>query len=241
MAAQMNGDGASANMELSGEPAVSSTSAEASDPGHDQYKLSDPENKAWHVLLCCTGSVAALKVPQLAALLTDSKVHGRPVCVCVVSTDHARHFFTEKDLPSGVHHLTDADEWSAWQQRGDPVLHITLRQWADLLLVAPLGANSLAKLAHGLADNLVTCVARTWPLGRQPALLCPAMNTEMWRQPVTAPQVALLQSWGYTLLPPVEKTLICGETGVGAMAHLEDIRAAVLAALECAARERAEL
>ncbi|XP_037087216.1 phosphopantothenoylcysteine decarboxylase-like [Pollicipes pollicipes] len=178
----------------------------------------------WHVLLCCTGSVASLKVPELARRLQAGPADGgRAVHLRVVSTEHARHFFSPSELPNGVAHLSDADEWAAWRARGDPVLHIALREWADLLLVAPLSANTLAKLAHGLADGLVACVARAWPLGRRPALVCPAMNTEMWLHPATAPQLATLAGWGYTVAPPVEKTLICGETGVGAMAHLEDI------------------
>ncbi|XP_043219521.1 phosphopantothenoylcysteine decarboxylase-like [Amphibalanus amphitrite] len=186
----------------------------------------DPEQSGdCHILLCCTGSVASLKVPELAALLQRAPAAGRrAVTVRVVSTDAARHFFSPSDLPPGVQHYTDADEWSAWRGRGDPVLHIALREWAHLLLVAPLDANSLAKLATGLCDTLVTCVARAWPLGRRPVLLCPAMNTEMWRHPVTAPQLETLRSWGCTVQPPVQKTLVCGETGVGAMAHLEDIR-----------------
>ena len=179
---------------------------------------------SWHVLLCCTGSVAALKTPELAALLQRGPVdRHHPVTVRVVSTEAARHFFSTSDLPPGVDHFSDADEWTAWRGRGDPVLHIELRKWAHLLLVAPLDANSLAKLSTGLADNLVSCVARAWPLGRRPVLLCPAMNTEMWRHPVTAPQLEALRGWGCTVQPPVEKTLVCGDTGVGAMAHLEDI------------------
>ena len=180
-------------------------------------------DNTWHILLCCTGSVASLKTPELAHLLqTDPSDDHRAVAVRVVSTDPARHFFSPSDLPPGVRHFTDADEWS-WRGRGDPVLHIALRDWAHLLLIAPLDANSLAKLSNGLADNLVTCVARAWPLGRRPVLVCPAMNTGMWLHPVTAPQLETLRGWGCTVQPPVEKTLVCGETGVGAMAHLGDI------------------
>ena len=195
-----------------------------------------PELGEWRILLCCTGSVAAMKTPELAALLQGGPAWDspspRPVTVRVVSTEAARHFFSVSDLPAGVQHLSDADEWSSWRGRGDPVLHIELREWAHLLLIAPLDANSLAKLANGLADNLVTCVARAWSLGRRPALLCPAMNTEMWRHPVTAPQLETLASWGYAVQPPMCKTLVCGQTGVGAMAHLEDIRDTAFKLLE---------
>ena len=69
-------------------------------------------------------------------------------------------------------------------RRGDPVLHIALRQWADLLIVAPLDANTLAKFALGLSDNFLTCVFRAWDFSR-PVVLAPAMNTLMWQSPVT--------------------------------------------------------
>ena len=68
--------------------------------------------------------------------------------------------------------------------RGDPVLHIELRKWADLLIVAPLDANTLAKFALGLSDNCLTCVFRAWDFAK-PVILAPAMNTFMWESPVT--------------------------------------------------------
>src|SRR5262249_60077271 len=80
----------------------------------------------------------------------------------------------------------DEDEWpGARYARGDDVLHIELRRWGDLLLLAPLDANTLAKLAGGLADNCLTCVYRAWDPAR-PVVLAPAMNTFMWEHPLTA-------------------------------------------------------
>src|SRR5207244_10305246 len=69
-------------------------------------------------------------------------------------------------------------------QLGESVPHIELRKWADLLCIAPLDANTLAKLANGLADNCLTCVWRAWELAR-PVVLAPAMNTLMWDHPLT--------------------------------------------------------
>jgi len=129
--------------------------------------------------------------------------------------------------------LRDADEWAQYTRVGrDPVLHIELRKWADGLLVAPCSAHTLAKLAGGLADNLLTCVARAWEFepstGRmaRPLLLAPAMNTAMWRHPITGAQLGVLQGWGAAVVPPVEKVLACGDLGVGAMAGVADIVAA---------------
>ncbi|XP_077774482.1 phosphopantothenoylcysteine decarboxylase isoform X2 [Podarcis muralis] len=99
-----------------------------------------------------------------------------------------------------------------WKKREDPVLHIDLRRWADLLLVAPLDANTLAKMANGLCDNLLTCVIRAWDLSK-PLLFCPAMNTAMWEHPITAQQVDQLKSFGYVEIPCIVKKLICGDEG----------------------------
>ncbi|XP_054071015.1 phosphopantothenoylcysteine decarboxylase isoform X4 [Rissa tridactyla] len=99
-----------------------------------------------------------------------------------------------------------------WKGRSDPVLHIELRRWADLMLVAPLDANTLAKLANGICDNLLTCVIRAWDLSK-PLLFCPAMNTAMWEHPITARQVEQLKGFGYTEIPCVVKKLVCGDEG----------------------------
>lgn len=105
-----------------------------------------------------------------------------------------------------------------WQQKGDPVVHIELRKWADIFLVAPLSANSLAKMAQGMCDNLLTSVVRAWDFAK-PLLLAPAMNTFMWDSPFTAQQLQVLRSLGAQVVPPVSKALACGDVGTGAMAE----------------------
>ena len=147
-----------------------------------------------NVLLGVTGSVAALKTPLIYAT-----PQGLGHAVKVVATQAALYFFDPAALdpldpgrpernPAVV--VLDEDEWPGRDgrrryQRGDDVLHIELRRWADLLLIAPLDANTLAKLAAGLADNCLTCVWRAWDPAR-PVVLAPAMNTLMWRHPLTA-------------------------------------------------------
>ena len=112
----------------------------------------------------------------------------------------------------------DSDEWSSWKARGDPVLHIELRKWADLMVIAPLSANTLAKAANGLCDNLLTCVLRAWDFKKR-VFFAPAMNTCMWDHPVTLQQVQTLKGWGFMEIPPISKTLMCKDTGMGAMAE----------------------
>ena len=147
-----------------------------------------------NVLLGVTGSVAALKTPILYGRL---KGHGH--AVKVVATQAALYFFDPAAIdpldparpqrnPAVV--VLDEDEWPGRDagrryERDDDVLHIELRRWADLLLIAPLDANTLGKLAAGLADNCLTCVWRAWDPAR-PVVLAPAMNTLMWQHPLTA-------------------------------------------------------
>jgi phosphopantothenoylcysteine decarboxylase len=180
------------------------------------------------VLVLASGSVAAIKVPELV-----ERLRGIEGCsVRLVVTKHARHFLPALSAlgSPGVEVLVDSDEWDKWRERGDPVLHIELRKWADLAVVAPCSANTLAKLATGLADNLLTSTLRAWDFAK-PVVVAPAMNTMMWEHPVTGPHVAQLESWGCRVLPTVTKTLVCGDTGLGAMAELDTIVQAVVALL----------
>lgn len=197
------------------------------------------------VLLGVTGSVAALKTPELVAALIQA---GHKVKV--VATDSALYFFDPAQLPKGVL-FTDQDEWPDRQagrlwQRNDPVLHIELRRWAEVFVVAPFDANTLAKLAGGICDNCLTCVWRAWDIAR-PVLLAPAMNTLMWEHPHTVNHLQTLSqlfglhppgdlnadqlvTWinaqkhpAFRWAGPIEKTLACGDTGQGAMAEVNDL------------------
>lgn len=97
------------------------------------------------ILLCCTGSVATIKavnIINLLKLIDDIEIK-------VVVTKCASHFCSIETLKNtGVTVHYDEEEWSSWQQRGDPVLHIDLGKWADLIVIAPLDANTLAKIAQ---------------------------------------------------------------------------------------------
>ena len=130
------------------------------------------------------------------------------------------------------------------------MLHIELRKWADLLLIAPLDANTLAKLAVGLCDNCLTCVWRAWDMTK-PVVLAPAMNTLMWQHPFTRRHLrAIAADMGASHIPghleedqliaqindrsrqlrvvsPVSKQLACGDVGTGGLAEVAEIVAAV--------------
>jgi phosphopantothenoylcysteine decarboxylase len=197
-----------------------------------------------NILLGVTGSVAAMRTPMLVRGLLDG---GHAVKVVV--TGPACYFFDRQEVPQGIVY-SDLDEWprrakGEFWQRDDPVLHIELRRWAELLLIAPLDANTLAKLANGLCDNCLTCVWRAWDLAR-PIILAPAMNTLMWEHPQTAvhfhgvarlfrPEAPALPTGGLlawinehlpprlTIAGPIEKVLACGDTGLGAMTEVPEL------------------
>nr|XP_020475015.1 phosphopantothenoylcysteine decarboxylase [Monopterus albus] len=179
----------------------------------------------FRVLVGVTGSVAALKLP----LLVSQLLHLPGVDVRVVTTENAKHFYNPEEVSVNIY--SDKDEWELWTQRSDPVLHIELRRWADLLVIAPLDANTLGKIASGICDNLLTCVVRAWDTSR-PVLFCPAMNTAMWQHPITAQQVSKLKEFGYVEIPCIAKKLVCGDEGKGAMAEVSTIVSTVRQYLE---------
>jgi len=177
-----------------------------------------------NVLVCCTGSVATIKIPEILEKLKENS----NLTVKLVITKSSLHFLPGLETLGQVGEdiFTDAQEWELWQNRGDPVLHIDLRKWADIAVVAPIDANTLAKISTGLADNLLTCVLRAWDFSK-PVIVAPAMNTFMFEHPVTQPQLETIKTWGYTVLSPQVKTLVCGDKGTGAMASVETIVQAI--------------
>ena len=129
-------------------------------PIMEKPTLVQPTDKPIHVLLCATGSVAAIKIPELIQRFnSETMVSGTKLFkVRVILTKGSQHFITSEQIwkvDDSVECFTDADEWAIWSQKGDPVLHIELRKWADILLIAPLDCNTLAKLSVGMCDNLV--------------------------------------------------------------------------------------
>ncbi|CAG2116387.1 unnamed protein product, partial [Medioppia subpectinata] len=125
---------------------------------------SNEPKESINVLVMVCGSVAAIKLPQLLSQLRQlcAESERRLVAIKVVTTEPAIHFYDYKQLSAEFEILRDCDEWSQWSQMGDPVLHIELRKWATVGVVAPIDANTLAKVAVGMCDNLLTCVLRAW-------------------------------------------------------------------------------
>lgn len=188
------------------------------------------------ILIGCTGSVASIKLPNLISELKSkdsSYIVSKRLRVStylidfrfqirVVLTDKAKQFVDLEEIRPSAEVLLDENEWKMWKNRGDPILHIDLVKWADIFVIAPLDANTLGKMSSGICDNLLTCVARAWDV-EKPLLFCPAMNTRMFLHPITSRQIEDLKDFGYYEIKPISKTLMCGDTGVGAMAEVNVI------------------
>jgi len=178
-----------------------------------------------HALLITTGSVASVKAP----LIVDELLKYKDVSVQVAATKPSLTFFKPEDVrKQGVDVWTDDDEWDANYRVGDPILHIELRRWADIVLIAPCSANTLAKIATGVCDNLVTSLLRALA-PTTPTYVYPAMNTLMYEHPLTAQHVRTIREViGYNVVGPVSKGLACGDVGVGAMVEWRDIVSSVV-------------
>ncbi|OAK95889.1 flavo protein [Phaeosphaeriaceae sp. SRC1lsM3a] len=182
-----------------------------------------------HVLLCASGSVATIKIPNMINALSKHK----NVRIRLVFTTSAANFLQGQSaeqpsiadieaLPNVDAIYFDADEWAEPWVRGNKILHIELRRWADIMVIAPLSANELAKITQGWSDNLLLSVVRAWDttglidpvrdipgvkwaeeetaegvIRKKRILVAPSMNTAMWMQPITKKQIDILDGeWG---------------------------------------------
>ncbi|KAJ3874841.1 flavoprotein [Lentinula edodes] len=173
-----------------------------------------------HVLLITTGSVASVKAP----LIVEELLKHEKVKIEVVATQPSLTFFNVDNVTkTGGRVWVDQDEWKSDYKIGDPILHIELRRWADVVLVAPCSANTLSKIAHGICDNLATSLLRALS-PTTPTYVFPAMNTLMYEHPLTSEHLRVVQEVvRYTVVGPIGKGLACGDVGLGAMAEWRDI------------------
>ncbi|TXT10820.1 hypothetical protein VHUM_02325 [Vanrija humicola] len=192
-----------------------------------EHRPERPDGR-FRVVLVSTGSVASVKIPLIVeALKKDPNVD-----VQVVATRPSLHFYDRAAVEAsnpGVRVWTDEDEWSDWKKIGDPILHIELRRWADLVVVAPTSADILAKIAGGLSDNLVLSMLRALA-PETPVILAPAMNTHMYEHPLTTRHEAFIREvLGYYILGPQGAgKLACGDAGAGKMTDWKDIVSVIL-------------
>jgi len=185
--------------------------------------MSNPKSPQ-RVLIGVGGGIAAYKVCEVVSTLFKTGVEVR-----VILTRSAQEFITPLTLATLSRHPAYTDE-NFWQPTHSRPLHIDLGEWADVFVIAPLSANTLAKLAYGMADNLLT---NTVLASKSPVLLVPAMNTDMWEQ------VAVRRNWQqlltdsrYYAMGTASGLLACDRVGAGRMAEPPEIVAYIQSLLQ---------
>lgn len=173
------------------------------------------------IVLGITGGIAAYKAAELARLLVKQGIE-----VQVAMTEAATHFITPATMQALTGRPVLIDQW----QDDKGMSHIHASRLADAIVIAPATADFIAKLAAGLADDLLStlCLARDCPL-----LAAPAMNKQMWANAATQRNVQRLANDGVTLLGPVSGMQACGEEGMGRMLEAEELAQNVIALLNC--------
>ncbi len=172
------------------------------------------------IVLGITGGIAAYKAAELARLLVK-----QGITVQVVMTEAATHFITPATMQALTGNPALIDQW----QDDKGMAHIQSSRNADAILIAPATADFIAKLAHGLADDLLStlCLARDCPL-----LVAPAMNKQMWASAATQRNVQQLMTDGVTLLGPASGMQACGEEGMGRMLEASELTRDIIATFQ---------
>lgn len=182
--------------------------------------MADPDAnlRGRRILLCVSGGIAVYKAAELVRRLRDAGAG-----VQVAMTENAQRFVGAQTFQALSGHPVRTSLWDA--QAEAAMGHLELARWADRVLVVPATANTLARLAHGFADDLVStlCLATTAPVA-----IAPAMNHRMWLHPATQANVATLRERGVQVIGPDDGPLAEGESGPGRMSEPTAIIAALL-------------
>ena len=113
-----------------------------------------------NILICCTGSVATIKLPELLECLVSELGSKCALELKVCLTEKAKHFCDSGEIDPIAKVCNDDEEWATWEKRGDPVLHIELSKWADIIIIAPLDANTLGKIASVSITYITLCCSK---------------------------------------------------------------------------------
>ena len=167
------------------------------------------------IVLAVSGSISAYKAADLS-----NQLNKLGYAVHVLMTEAATEFITPLTLQVLSKNPVHLDVMK--EENPKVVNHIELAKQADLFIVAPASANTMAKLAYGIADNIVTATALALP-SETPKLIAPAMNTKMYENPLTQRNLQILKEVGYQEIEPRSSMLACGDIGRGALAELDDI------------------
>lgn len=167
------------------------------------------------IIVGITGGIAAYKAPELVRLL---KKQGHEVRCA--ATEHALQFVTRVTLET----VSGAPLYSDLFASGRTE-HISLKDWGEMLIVAPATANIIGKVANGIADDALSTLLLAF--SGKPVIMAPAMNCEMWAHPAVQRNIETLKAWGIRMVGPEEGELACGVNGVGRMSEPDAIAAAV--------------
>jgi phosphopantothenoylcysteine decarboxylase/phosphopantothenoylcysteine decarboxylase/phosphopantothenate--cysteine ligase len=173
-----------------------------------------------NIILGVSGSIAAYKAADLANVLQKS---GHTVSV--VMTKNAIEFVAPLTFSTLTKRPVYTDSFAEIAEYD--VEHIGLAKSADILVIAPATANVVGKIASGIADDLLTTVTMAAAGYGKPVLICPAMNTAMYENPITRRNIETLTRLGYTFTGPRESVLACGDLGKGALAETSEIQSAI--------------
>ena len=175
-----------------------------------------------HILVGISGGIAAYKIPELIRLLKKAGAD-----VQVTTTKNALEFVTSLTLQTVSGHKVYSDVFAAINEHSTE--HISLPDWADMMMIAPATANVLCKMAHGIADDALTT---TFAAMRKPVVIAPAMNTNMYESPATQEAIRTLSQWdNITMLDAASGELACGTIGKGRMQEVDVLVAAAEYAL----------
>ena len=166
------------------------------------------------VLLCVTGGIAAYKIATLASMLVKTGYD-----VKVVMTQNATNFINPLVFETLTQHKCLIDTFDRNFEYS--VEHVTLAKWADIVMIAPATANVIGKLAHGIADDMLTTTVMACAECKK--ILAPAMNTRMYENPVVQDNLKLLEHYGYEVIQPASGHLACGDNGAGKMPEAETL------------------
>lgn len=177
------------------------------------------------VLLGVTGGIAAYKIPALVRLLNKAGIE-----LEIVLTDAAAKFVGPLVLSTLNHRRVWRDADLLDDNKGFEIPHIKLADWADVIVIAPCTANTIAKLAHGMADNLLSSLVLACGLNNKPVLIFPAMNVNMLLNQAAQDNLKVLRDRGAWIIEPEDGELACGVTGKGRMPEPDEIFEEILKA-----------
>lgn len=169
------------------------------------------------IVVGVSGGIAAYKACDLV-----SKLSKKDYEVKVILTKHAEKFVSKLTFEALCHNYVETDLFD--ESNEDPIAHITLAKWADLVIIVPATANIIAKVTHGISDDLLST---TFLACNKHKMICPAMNTQMYENPITQKNIQACKDLGYQILDPVVGHLACNDTGRGKMIEPADIVEAI--------------